>query len=195
MLRPVPCFVSMLIAACCCSCLEAECDDDRRIDVLPVQLRAACYQDRAGAIRDEYQSESASGVVIHMGGDSAQDNVPGMVAYGLRLGTEVKGDLTLQLLYSDDVASNRIDVLWDGVRAGQLQSGETGSWNRFERSAKISLGQAPPGRHTLRLQLASGGSYGVILDAIVLQDETDEALTADAGAPPLSCEPPQQCSN
>jgi hypothetical protein len=130
-----------------------------------------------------------------MGGDSAQDNVPGMVEYNLRLETEVKGDLTLQLLYSDDVASNRIDVLWDGVRAGQLQSGETGAWNQFERSAKVSLGQASPGRHTLRLQLASGGSYGVMLDAIVLRDETDDALTADAGGPPLSCEPAQQCSD
>lgn len=72
-----------------------------------------------------------------------------------------------EVQYSDDVGGNIIYVYLDGEKKGSFRTEETGEWTIFTvDSQKINLGSLSQGSHSIKLEMAKGGSYGVLLDTL-----------------------------
>ncbi|WP_417911093.1 glucoamylase family protein [Candidatus Electronema sp. PJ] len=132
---------------------------------------AETYQSKSGG-REEYQSNASAGKVLHLGGDSGNtsDGQGDEAIYNINVDW-TSSDAVFKVRYSDDVAGNVIEVYLDNALKGTFTTEDTGTWNDFAWDSElIKLGPMKAGAHTIKLRVATGGSWGVNLDAFVLQD-------------------------
>ncbi len=119
-----------------------------------------------GSIRIEDHNEAWRRKTVHCGSDSdnPSDGIGDEFVYNFTIdwgGDNVK----FKIRYSDDVAGNNIEVYLDNVLKGTFVTDNTGGWNDFEWDSEIiDLGPVSSGAHTIKLRVATGGSYGVNLD-------------------------------
>ncbi|HBG27568.1 MAG: hypothetical protein A2Y10_15450 [Planctomycetes bacterium GWF2_41_51] len=119
-----------------------------------------------GQIRLESKTAAFNGQGLHIGPDWSPDN-----SYGINDEAEYVIDLqenyntaAVRIRYADDVAGNVIKVFLDNVEKGEFETSYTNGWNNFVWTDSISLGSINAGKHLLKFKVATGGSYGLILD-------------------------------
>ncbi|MFA5292195.1 MAG: carbohydrate-binding protein [Phycisphaerae bacterium] len=121
-------------------------------------------------IRLEAKTNASSCQVLHIGPDWSPDN-----SYGVNDEATYMVDLqdynyaSIKVRYADDVAGNVIKIYLDDVEKGQFTTLDTGTWNDFEWTEPISLGAITEGQHSIKLKVATGGSYGLGLDVFKIE--------------------------
>lgn len=136
---------------------------------------AEIYHSASGgsSMRVESHSNASAGTTLHLGSDAEDpsDGVGDEVTYNINVAW-ASDDVVFKVRYSDDVAGNVIEVYLDDVLKGTFTTDETGTWEDFTWDSElIDLESISAGTHSIKLRVATGGSWGVNLDAFVLVGE------------------------
>ncbi|MGD9366508.1 MAG: glucoamylase family protein [Desulfobacteraceae bacterium] len=137
------------------------------------------------SIRVEPHSNASAGTTLHFGSDSndLSDGVDDEATYNINVDW-TSDDVVFKVRYSDDRAGNVIGVYLDGVLKGTFTTDDTGTWNDFAwDSEMIDLGSINAGTHTIKLRVATGGSWGVNLDAFVLAEGLAPTVATGSAGP------------
>ncbi len=131
---------------------------------------AEIYHTANGSVREENFSNASAGTSLHIGSDVEEPSagIGDEVVYNINV-DHTSNDVILKIRYSDDVAGNVIEVFLDDMLKGTFTTDDTGLWDDFAWDSElIDLGSIGAGTHTIKLRVATGGSWGVHLDAFVL---------------------------
>lgn len=111
--------------------------------------------------------------------------------------TRIRGDYEIIVTYSNDNVDGQpgdvVNVLVNGVPAGQFTTEDTDDWNVFIQTPKILLVGLAPGVHEVAFELASTDGFGVDLDMFHVElvradwrnPVNDVDVTGDGLATPL----------
>ncbi len=132
------------------------------------------------SIRKEGHSLAWSRHTLHYGSDSEDpaDGVGDESVYDINLdwGSD---NAKFAIRYSDDVAGNVIELYLNDALKGTFTTDDTGGWNDFAWDSEIiNLGSVNAGPHTIKLRVATGGSWGVNLDVFKVYDEPQAKVSS-----------------